>query len=98
TSSVGLAALTYAKARGLRVLASTRSAEHTARLRQLGADQVFIDDGELCASILAAAPEGVDAALEVVGAPTLRDSVRCLRPFGSVCVIGLLGGPPLLEQ
>ncbi|MBN0162039.1 zinc-binding dehydrogenase, partial [Pseudomonas aeruginosa] len=72
TSSVGLAALTYTKARGLRVLASTRSAEHTARLRQLGADQVFIDDGELCASILAAAPEGVDAALEVVGAPTLR--------------------------
>ncbi|VTL99982.1 zinc-containing alcohol dehydrogenase superfamily protein [Pseudomonas aeruginosa] len=98
TSSVGLAALTYAKARGLRVLASTRSAENTERLRQLGADLVFVDNGELSASILAALPEGVDAALEVVGAPTLRDSVRSLRPFGSVCVIGLLGGPPSLER
>jgi NADPH:quinone reductase-like Zn-dependent oxidoreductase len=40
----------------------------------------------------------VDAALEVVGAATLRDTIKTLKPFGAVSVIGLLGGPPVLEQ
>ena len=44
------------------------------------------------------APDGVDAVLEVVGAATLRDSLKTLRPFGAATVVGLLGGPPVLEQ
>ncbi|MGT2431624.1 zinc-binding dehydrogenase [Cupriavidus basilensis] len=98
TSSVGLAALTYAKALGLNVIATTRSQTNAGRLREAGADKVVVDSGEIAADVRQLAPEGVDAALEVVGATTLRDTVKTLRPFGAVSVIGLLGGPPALES
>lgn len=98
TASVGLAAVTYAKARGSRVIATTRSAENASRLRDLGADEVVIDTGTIADTVRAAHPEGVDAALEVVGASTLSDTLKSVRPFGNVSVIGLLGGAPLLEQ
>lgn len=98
TASVGLAAVAYAKARGLKVIATTRSADNSARLREVGADEVIVDGGEIAAAAREIVPAGVDAALEVVGASTLRDTVKTLRPFGAVSVIGLLGGPPVLEQ
>jgi NADPH:quinone reductase-like Zn-dependent oxidoreductase len=98
TSSVGLAAVTYAKARGLRVIATTRSPANRQRLQQMGANEVVIDTGEIAGPVREIAPTGVDAMLEVVGATTLRDSIKAVRPFGGVSVIGLLGGPPLLEQ
>jgi len=98
TSSVGLAAVTYAKARGLRVIATTRSAANRQRLHQMGADDVVVDTGEIAPQVREIVPPGVDAVLEVVGAATLRDSIKAVRPFGGVSVIGLLGGPPVLEQ
>jgi NADPH:quinone reductase-like Zn-dependent oxidoreductase len=98
TSSVGLAAVTYAKARGLRVIATTRSPANWQRLQQMGADDVVIDTGEIAGLVREIVPTGVDAVLEVVGAATVRDSIRAVRPFGGVSVIGLLGGPPLLEH
>lgn len=98
TASVGLAAVTYAKARGLRVIATTRSPANRQRLQQMGADEVVIDTGEIAGTVREIVPTGVDAVLEVVGATTLRDSIKAVRPFGCVSVIGLLGGPPLLEQ
>lgn len=98
TSSVGLAAVTYAKALGLSVIATTRSAQKEARLRSVGADHAVVDDGAIAEKVRALIPDGVDAALEVVGAATVRDTVRALKPFGGVTVIGLLGGPPVLEQ
>jgi NADPH:quinone reductase-like Zn-dependent oxidoreductase len=98
TSSVGQAAITYAKARGLIVIATTRSSANTQRLYEIGADEVVIDSGDIAQRIREVAPQGVDAALEVVGATTLRDTIKTLRPFGAVSVIGLLGGPPVVEQ
>jgi NADPH:quinone reductase-like Zn-dependent oxidoreductase len=98
TSSVGMAAVTYAKARGLRVIATTRSPANELRLQQIGANEVIIDAGEIEHQVREIAPTGVDAVLEVVGAATLRDSIKTLRPFGGVSVIGLLGGPPVLES
>ncbi|KKJ02484.1 zinc-binding dehydrogenase [Burkholderia gladioli] len=98
TSSVGLAAVTYARASGLRVVASTRSPEHVALLHGMGADQVVVDRGSVADEVRKRHPEGIDAALEVVGASTLRDTASTLRPFGAVAVIGLLGGAPVLDQ
>ncbi|AQV97382.1 alcohol dehydrogenase [Cupriavidus necator] len=98
TSSVGLAAVAYAKASGLRVIATTRSPANRERIEQAGADEVVVDAGEVADAVREIAPDGVDAVLEVVGAATLRDSVKALRPFGTAAVIGLLGGPPVLEQ
>lgn len=98
TSSVGLAAVTYAKARGLTVIATTRNAANSQRLYEMGADAVLVDSGDIAQRVREIAPQGVDAALEVVGAATLRDTIKTLRPFGAVSVIGLLGGAPILEQ
>jgi NADPH:quinone reductase len=98
TSTVGLAAVTYAKASGLRVIATTRAASRAAQLKRAGADQVIVDTGSIAGDALRLQPDGIDAALEVVGASTLRDTAKALKAFGAVTVIGLLGGPPVLEQ
>ena len=98
TSSVGQAGVAYAKALGHKVIATTRSSANAARLSAIGADRVIIDSGEIAAEILAATPDGVDIALEVIGASTVRDSVKALKPFGNAVVIGLLGGAPIIEN
>jgi NADPH2:quinone reductase len=98
TSSVGLAAIVYAKTLGLHVIATTRSPENISRLREIGADDAIVDNGKVADLVSKAVPAGADAALEVVGAATLRDTIKTLKPFGAVSVIGLLGGPPVLEQ
>lgn len=98
TSSVGLAAVAYARARGHQVVATTRSADGARRLHEVGAAQVVLDTGAIAPALREAAPQGIDLALEVVGAATVRDSMKALRPFGTAVVIGLLGGPPVLER
>jgi NADPH2:quinone reductase len=98
SSSVGQAAVVYAKARGLRVIATTRTIENAGRLKAIGADEVVIDSGDIADQLRSAVPEGIDIALEVVGASTVRDTLKALKPFGTTVVIGLLGGPPVLEN
>ncbi len=98
TSSVGLAALTYAKARGLTVIATSRTPASLDALRMLGADHAVLDDGEVSSRVRALMPAGVDNALEVVGAATVRDTLRAVRHWGQVAVVGLLGGPPVLAS
>jgi NADPH2:quinone reductase len=87
TSSVGLTAALLAKEMGARVLSTTRSEAKAAALRELGIDEVLIDRGALAEQV-----QGVDAVLELVGVPTLRDSLRCARKGGVVCMTGILGG------
>lgn len=98
TSSLGMAAVAYAKNLGADVLATTRSEGNVQRLREVGADNVVVDRGRIEEDVRRAFPEGVDAALEVVGATTLRDTIKVLKPFGAVTVVGLLGGAPVLEN
>lgn len=98
TSSVGLSAVAYAKARGLTVIATTRQASSEAKLKAMGADHVLIDNGTVNEALRAIYPEGVDNALEVVGAATVKDTLKTIRPWGQVAVIGLLGGAPIIDQ
>ncbi|WP_175910221.1 MULTISPECIES: zinc-binding dehydrogenase [unclassified Burkholderia] len=95
TSSVGLAAVAYAKYRGVTVIATSRAALHLQRMREVGADLALVDNGHIEAAVKAAVPSGVDAVFEAVGADTLRDSVGALRPFGAACVVGVHGGAEL---
>jgi NADPH:quinone reductase-like Zn-dependent oxidoreductase len=98
TSSLGLAAITYAKSLGATVVATSRSEPNLARLREVGADFALVDGGQIAEEVRRVVPEGVDAAVEVVGASTVRDTIKALKPFGGVAVVGLLGGPPILEN
>lgn len=98
TSSLGLAAVAYAKMRGLTTIATSRSSQGTERLKSFGADHVVLDDGRIHDRVLALQPHGVDHAIEIVGATTLLDTASCIRRWGEVVVVGLLGGPPILNQ
>jgi len=108
TSSVGLAAAAIAKQHGAFVAATTRSADREAMLRENGADDVFIDGGEIAAEVRKRYPakstklnsegfsrphpEGFDKVLELVGVTTLKDSLRCLKAGGIACMTGVVGG------
>jgi NADPH:quinone reductase-like Zn-dependent oxidoreductase len=92
TSTVGQAAINIASDLGAHVIATTRNPEREPRLRELGADTVLIDDGELAGQVRATHPEGVDTVLELVGNSVLRDSLKAVRPTGGVCLVGFLGG------
>lgn len=98
TSGVGMAAVAYAKMRGLNVIATTRNAQSREKLLALGADHVLIDSGEISEQVREIVPDGVDNCLEVVGAATLLDSLKAVKLWGGVSVVGLLGGPPVLES
>ena len=91
TTSVGLAAAAIAKARGVAVAATTRNPASADLLRASGADEVFIDDGAIAGPVRQARPEGFDKVLELVGATTLKDSLRCARQPGLVCMTGMVG-------
>ena len=98
TSSIGLTAVTYAKTRGLSVIATTRNANSIDKLKTMGADHVVIDDGDIHEKIKAIVPEGVNNAIEIVGAAAVKDTLKSVRPWGQVVVVGLLSGPPVLES
>lgn len=62
-----------AKRMGATVLATTRQPERADVLRAIGVDHVLVDDGHIAEAVRTVAPDGVDGALELVGAPTLYD-------------------------
>ena len=91
TTSVGLAAAVLAKKHGATVAVTTRRPEREAMLRENGADHVFVDNGELAASVRRVFEGGVDRVLELVGTTTLLDSLKAAARHGVVCMTGMVG-------
>lgn len=90
TSSIGLLAIQLARHAGLRVIATSRSEDKKQFLLEKGAEAVLTDDGNLKAQVDKLYPGGIDKTLELVGANTLKDSLACAKPGGSVCMTGML--------
>jgi NADPH2:quinone reductase len=90
TSSVGMAAAVLAKRRDMTVLSTTRSANKAAALTDVGVDHVLTDDGNVARQVRDIFSAGVDTALELVGTPTLPDTLRSTRQHGVVCFTGML--------
>jgi len=90
TSSLGLAAAAVAKEIGATVLATTRNADRAVTLEKHGVDHAIVDTGEIASAVRAVVPDGVDAALELVGTPTLPDTINATRAQGTVCFAGML--------
>jgi NADPH:quinone reductase-like Zn-dependent oxidoreductase len=90
TSSVGMATAVLAKRREMTVLSTTRSPGKADALREIGVDHVVIDGGEVASHVREIVPDGVDKALELVGTPTLPDTLRATRVHGVVCFTGML--------
>jgi NADPH:quinone reductase-like Zn-dependent oxidoreductase len=91
TTSVGLAAAALAKKHGAFVCSTTRRPDREKLLRASGVDQVFIDTGSIAEQVKEVCPRGVDKVLELVGTTTLKDSLRCAKQRGIVCLTGMVG-------
>ena len=90
TSSVGLAAAAIAKDLGATVLSTTRQPDRADALKAHGVDHVLVDTGQVAPTVRDLFPDGVDAALELVGTPTLPDTLASTRIHGTVCFTGML--------
>jgi NADPH:quinone reductase-like Zn-dependent oxidoreductase len=91
TTSVGLAAAAIARKHGVTVASTTRKPERENLLRENGADQVFVDTGQIAEQVRELFPCGVNKVLELVGTTTLIDSLRCAKSKGIVCMTGMVG-------
>ncbi|MET9155563.1 zinc-binding dehydrogenase [Streptomyces griseoflavus] len=91
SGGVGLALVQIAVARGARVLAIS-SGPKTAAVRAAGAHEVLDRARDLTGQLRAAAPSGIDVALDVVAGDTLTEGLPLLREGGRWVVAGALGG------
>jgi NADPH:quinone reductase-like Zn-dependent oxidoreductase len=69
---------------GLTVLPTTRRPERAAALTAIGVDHVIGDDGEIAPKVRAIIPTGVEVALELVGTPTLPDTLHATAQLDAV--------------
>lgn len=91
SGGVGLALVQLARARGARVLAISSGSKIDA-VREAGAHEVIDRGQEITEQIRAAAPEGIDVALDVVAGELLSEGLPLLREGGRWVVAGALGG------
>jgi NADPH:quinone reductase len=98
TSSVGMATAVLAKRLGMRVLSTTRQEGKALALTDIGVDEVILDDGQVAGRVQTMVPGGVDAALELIGAPTLPDTLRSTRVHGVVCFTGMLSNQWTIDK
>jgi NADPH:quinone reductase-like Zn-dependent oxidoreductase len=98
TSSIGMAALALAKHAGLKVGTTTRGPGKIDELKAAGADEVWIDNGEISQIINEERAKPYDRVLELIGTTTILDSLRCVGRGGIVCMTGILGGKWVLDD
>jgi NADPH:quinone reductase-like Zn-dependent oxidoreductase len=82
---VSTALITLARAAGLRVYATSRTAERRDRAVEIGAHEAFEPGARL--------PQRVDAVMETVGQATWGHSMKSLKPGGTLVVSGVTSGP-----
>ncbi|MBT8180435.1 MAG: zinc-binding alcohol dehydrogenase family protein [Eudoraea sp.] len=98
TSSIGMLSCQLAKHLGLTVISTTRNEVKKKFLIENGADHVLIDNGTVSPELRTLFPEGVNKVLELIGIKTLKDSLKCIKPKGIVCMTGILGGEWTLKE
>jgi NADPH:quinone reductase-like Zn-dependent oxidoreductase len=98
TGGVSVFALQFAKLLGAFVIVTSSSDAKLARARELGADAVINyrttpEWGRQARAIVGG--DGVDHVVEVGGQATLPQSLRAIRPGGTISLIGVLSGSTL---
>ncbi|MFK0162690.1 zinc-binding dehydrogenase [Rhizobium sp. NPDC090279] len=92
TSALGQAAVNIARQAGAHVVATSRHASRFDSLKTLGAEEVLLESPQLSAVIRERHPQGIDAAIDIVGNTTVLDTLASVRRGGRVCLVGFLGG------
>jgi NADPH:quinone reductase-like Zn-dependent oxidoreductase len=95
TGGVSIFALQFAKASGAKAIITSSDDAKLARARGLGADAVInyrtsSSVGEEAARLTGG--RGVDLVVETVGGSNVQESLKALRPEGSISVVGFLDG------
>jgi NADPH:quinone reductase-like Zn-dependent oxidoreductase len=95
TGGVSIFALQIAKMFGAKAIVTSSSDDKLSRAKELGADQVINyrttpDWGKAAKELTGG--RGVDQVIEVGGAQTLAQSLRAVRPGGTISIIGVLSG------
>jgi NADPH2:quinone reductase len=98
SSSIGMATAVLAHQMGMTVISTTRNPAKIATLQEAGVDHVLIDDGLIAHQVRELVPEGVDVALELVGTPTLPDTLRSVRFHGVACFTGMLSNQWIVPE
>jgi NADPH:quinone reductase-like Zn-dependent oxidoreductase len=98
TSSIGMLTAVLAKRLSMTVLSTTRNPAKATTLDAIGVDHVVIDGGSVTGAVRQLCPDGVDGALELVGTPTLPDTLRCVRVHGVACFTGILSNQWTVEK
>jgi len=93
-SGVGLAGLQMAKANGVTVIGTSRTAEKLERSQEFGLDHgIVAKEGQFAESVLAlTGDQGVDVILDLVGGAYFEQNLRCLRTKGRLMLVGLTSG------
>lgn len=96
TGGVSLFALQFAKMAGAEVIVTSSSDEKLQKAKTLGADHGINyrsnpEWGRAARAI--SGGKGLDHIVEVGGAGTLNQSIRAIRPGGTISMIGVLSGP-----
>ncbi|MEV0263979.1 zinc-binding dehydrogenase [Streptomyces sp. NPDC050617] len=91
SGGVGIALVQIARARGARVLAISSGPKIDA-VREAGAHAVVDRAGDVAEQIRAAAPDGIDVALDVVAGELVGEGLPLLREGGRWVIAGALGG------
>jgi len=98
TSSVGLLAAQLARLRGLEVISTTRDESKFEILQNNGTNKIILDTGEIESAVKNMHAAGVDKMLDLTGTIVLKDSLKCIKPHGVLCLAGILSGKWELES
>ena len=98
TTGIGLAAAALAKGQCEFIGATTRNESRTQSLLDNGADEVYIEDGNVAAQVSRRHPQGYTKVLELLGVTTMKDSMQALNVGGICCVTGITGGKWEVEK
>ena len=96
TSTTGLAAISVAKAAGVRIIATTRSSKKAKILTDAGADAVIATGEEDLVERVNALTDGkgVDICYDCIAGTMAEKIVQCIRPRGKWIVYGLMDTKP----
>ncbi len=94
-SGVGLAALQLGKAKGHRVIGTSRTENKLDRCREFGLDDAIVvgSDTDFSDAVLAKTEgRGVDVILDLVGGAYFEQNLKCLGLRGRLMLVGLTSG------
>ena len=92
-SGVGLAALQLAKAKNIKTIGTSRTADKLEKCLQIGLDEAILTDEKVkFAEIIKEKCGGVDVILDLVGAKFFNENLESLNLKGRLILVGLTSG------